>query len=348
MQTSPSIAIYKAPRKRRRRKKSKCNIKPCLFLIPVMFGTMLLLHFARNSLHVSNKLLLKSFLFKIREQFSQQSSYYLLPGEDNFDDVEQYFLDEDDEELDDDDVSNEEEEQDDATDSTKGGSKSISSKRQKGKRGNTYPDTKEDELAYNELDSSIENNKEEEPESRESALQKLMGFVSKGWEAERANLVNTHNQRLELSKNYGIIAVMFTTVFASADSLRTLAQENTLRALAQLQPDIHTIVFTRDERWIKFAKRLGIEVETNVKSNRYGTPLLGPMYQRAYQKKAYFYGYTNGDILFGENLITSLHVVKQMISENKIGAKVLITGRRLEHRLQLSTYITSSCHIFIS
>ena len=56
-------------------------------------------------------------------------------------------------------------------------------------------------------------------------------------------------------------------------------------------------------------------------------------------KNAYFYSYTNGDILFGENLITTLYVVKEMIMEGKLGKKILITGRRLEHRLQLKDRI---------
>ena len=85
---------------------------------------------------------------------------------------------------------------------------------------------------------------------------------------------------------------------------------------------------------IKFPQNLKM-VSSLTHSYAIGTPLLAPMYQRAYQKRAYFYGYTNGDILFGENLITSLHVVKQMITDGKMSTKVLITGRRLEHRLQV-------------
>ena len=122
---------------------------------------------------------------------------------------------------------------------------------------------------------------------------------------------------------------MFTTIFPSPDSLRTLAQENTLKALSLLKPSIHTIVFTRDERWKTFAERLGLEVETRVKSNRYDTPLLAPMYVRAFRKNAYFYSYTNGDILFGENLITTLYVVREMIMEGKLGKKILITRKEI-------------------
>ena len=79
LSSSPSIAQYKAPRKRKRKKRT-FDVKACLFLIPVMLGTIVLLYSVRNTLHVSNRLFIKSFIFKIREQFSTQKSYYLYPS----------------------------------------------------------------------------------------------------------------------------------------------------------------------------------------------------------------------------------------------------------------------------
>ena len=99
LSSSPSIAQYKAPRKRKRKKRT-FDVKACLFLIPVMLGTIVLLYSVRNTLHVSNRLFIKSFIFKIREQFSKQKSYYLYPGENEYDDLEEYFLEEDDEDFD--------------------------------------------------------------------------------------------------------------------------------------------------------------------------------------------------------------------------------------------------------
>ena len=183
LSSSPSIAQYKAPRKRKRKKRT-FDVKACLFLIPVMLGTIVLLYSVRNTLHVSNRLFIKSFIFKIREQFSKQKSYYLYPGENEYDDLEEYFLEEDDEDFDNDDDNDDLESEDDSDNIYVEKKSNTNSRTKRKRRNNNKMTTKDDENAYNELDASAQtnnvDNEEEEPESRETALKKLMGFFGRG------------------------------------------------------------------------------------------------------------------------------------------------------------------------
>ena len=98
MTTSPVLASYKAPRKKKR-KKHRYTSKPCLFLIPVMIGTFILLYSVRNSIHVSNKLFLKTLIMDVRETLIQHGSYYMHPGENDLDEIERYFMEEEEDDL---------------------------------------------------------------------------------------------------------------------------------------------------------------------------------------------------------------------------------------------------------
>ena len=61
-----------------------------------MIGTFILLYSVRNSIHVSNKLFLKTLIMDVREKLIQHGSYYIYPGENNLDDIERYFMEEED------------------------------------------------------------------------------------------------------------------------------------------------------------------------------------------------------------------------------------------------------------
>ena len=106
MTTSPVLASYKAPRKKKR-KKHRYTSKPCLFLIPVMIGTFILLYSVRNSIHVSNKLFLKTLIMDVRETLIQHGSYYMHPGENDLDEIERYFMEEEEDDFDEEELNEE-------------------------------------------------------------------------------------------------------------------------------------------------------------------------------------------------------------------------------------------------
>jgi hypothetical protein len=322
--------IGKLPSKRKRRGASRWSSRATFGAIISSF--LILSYILFSSTNVSGKLFVKSFVYSLRASLSSRRTEAYADDE---------YVDEDEEYVS---LDAYEDDEPDALDDDIVAGKSLG--RQGSKEATEDSEDKsiedDDELAQYSKKNPQKSAAENKPKSYSDAVAEIFGFQKKEWDAEKEAIGNTHEQRKELTKakQRGTICVMFTTLFSSGDALKTLAQENTLRALSTLKPDIQTLVFTDDKRWIKFARSVGLEVEMRIHKNRYGTPYLHAMYLRAFQIPARFYGYTNGDILFGENLITTLQVIANEIDANKLHERLLITGRRLEHRLSFKDVIS--------
>ena len=125
---------------------------------------------------------------------------------------------------------------------------------------------------------------------------------------------------------------------------KILAQKNVLQAYATLAPLIKGIIFTSDSYWKNYAKDLGLQViePTGQMLNPHGTPYLFEMYTKVFAiSDSYFAGYSNADILFSEDFVTTLCSIKQAIEHNKIRERILLVGKRLNHQLEENHIITT-------
>ena len=140
------------------------------------------------------------------------------------------------------------------------------------------------------------------------------------------------------------LITLFTTLHPSKDKLKILAQKNVLQTYATLAPLIKGIIFTSDSYWKNYAKDLGLQViePTGQMLNPHGTPYLFEMYTKVFAiSDSYFAGYSNADILFSEDFVTTLCSIKQAIEHNKIREKILLVGKRLNHQLKENHIITT-------
>ena len=331
--------------KKQRKRSKKClktffskNGLYCIFwLIALLAGVLFF-----KSTKVSNRLFIRSFVYSLRSSFYGNSHFTAADVEfvDDGDYGDEY-LDED-EELEANDL-NLDEFDDDDEDEEAPAKAAVDDPPQKIAAGRSE-EVRSGEDDVGDEESSDQGSSVPKKGSFKQALAAVLGYKIEEWKENKEQIVNTHKQFLKLKKenDRGVICVMFTTLMSSSDHLKRLAQENTLRALSTLKPDVHTIVFTNDKHWVKYARALGVEVETRILTNKYGTPYLHGMFKRAFRHRAKFYGYTNGDILYGENLITSLHVIAKEIDEKRLHERILITGRRLEHKLSQKDYISQN------
>lgn len=117
------------------------------------------------------------------------------------------------------------------------------------------------------------------------------------------------------------LVTVFTTFVAVNTSTpigqqKAKIQENTLRSLHLLAPDLKVIVFSADEPIVELGESMGVEVVTNFGTNPFGTPLLKWMFQYVENRtNSPFFGYTNGDILFGSDLLDTLRSVLESVRE---------------------------------
>ena len=117
------------------------------------------------------------------------------------------------------------------------------------------------------------------------------------------------------------LLTVFTTFFAKDTSeahglQKYLIQKNTLLALKYMAPEVEVIVFSKDGQIKTMGKELGVPVWSEFDTNPYGTPLLKSMFQAVERyTKAPFFGYTNGDILFGTDLIQTLRATLQSVEQ---------------------------------
>ena len=143
------------------------------------------------------------------------------------------------------------------------------------------------------------------------------------------------------------LLTLFTTLSLSGDPTKQLAQQTVLESFAYLRRkyEINSVVFTTSVAWTKFASSLGIDTVRDFASNRYGTPYLRNMYRRSMEKHdSFFYSYVNADILFTQDLVTSLCSLRSSMESKKrlANRRVLIVGRRMNYPLQMSDKINTT------
>eukprot|EP00960_Hanusia_phi_P036714 752482-Hanusia_phi.AAC.4 len=137
-----------------------------------------------------------------------------------------------------------------------------------------------------------------------------------------------------------VLVTLVTTFIDNGDPRKELAQENVLRSFARLSGrGLKAVLFTDSPRWAVKASMYGIEVVDRFETNSAGTPLLNYMYNYiAHRDKCnqmdrfVLDGYTNGDILFTEDLLKTAEAVKARwgpdLSLGKLKGLLLI-GKRL-------------------
>jgi hypothetical protein len=64
-------------------------------------------------------------------------------------------------------------------------------------------------------------------------------------------------------------------------------------------------------------------------TNSLGTPYIASMFEQTIARyDAEFYGYVNGDILFTEEVVTTMKAVSAAIQRGEVDRRVLVFGRR--------------------
>ena len=145
------------------------------------------------------------------------------------------------------------------------------------------------------------------------------------------------------------LLTLFTTLSLSGNATKQLAQQTVLESFAYLRRKfgINSVVFTTSVAWTNFASFLGIDTVRDFASNRYGTPYLRDMYRQSMERHdSFFYSYANADILFTQDLVTSLCSLRSSMESKKRGGlanrRVLIVGRRMNYPLQMSDKINTT------
>ena len=133
----------------------------------------------------------------------------------------------------------------------------------------------------------------------------------------------------------GPIVSLFTTVIDRKDELKAFIQSNTMRSYNFLGPGLAATVFTESAKWANIAREAGISALTQFPKNPHGTPLLKGMYHAVEktftspETTAFFYGYSNADILFSQTLLDTLMVIHRDIVLGRLKPRVLIVGQRI-------------------
>ena len=123
------------------------------------------------------------------------------------------------------------------------------------------------------------------------------------------------------------VAVLFTSFSNRTDKLFIYTQ--VIRNWASFLPSIQPVLFTTFESGpvIQIAKKYGWHVYPAPATNKYRIPILKNMYLAAIQHiKATFYGYANGDIVFGLGLRQTLLKIKE--NDDKLHTSLIFGIRR--------------------
>ena len=131
------------------------------------------------------------------------------------------------------------------------------------------------------------------------------------------------------------LAVVFTTFSGSPRKAQLFS--NTVKNWASFLPTIQPILFFTEQNstLTALAESYGWMVAPCPRVNEYGTPFLKNMYTKAYQLvSAPLYGFINGDILFDQSLLRTLH---RLIVDLQYLNSTLVTGRRWNYRVQNET-----------
>jgi hypothetical protein len=130
------------------------------------------------------------------------------------------------------------------------------------------------------------------------------------------------------------LLALFTTQFSASgteDPEKAAIQRNTLLAFKFLGPEVDGIVFTDDAGTALVAQEVGVKHSADFTKNPHGTPVLKGMYQGAERVSpgAEFLAYCNGDLLFGPDLLLTVHAIKALVDAGTLPPRILIVGVRI-------------------
>ena len=132
------------------------------------------------------------------------------------------------------------------------------------------------------------------------------------------------------------VVTMFTTMFnADPSSPKYWIQLNTVRAL-QLLPGVDVVVFSKDREVATAVAQHGegAEVVADFETNKYGTPKLKSMFRHVeHHGNSQMFGYTNGDILFCDELVHTLKTVLAAVQSGQLTKRVLVVGKRYNYAM---------------
>ena len=144
------------------------------------------------------------------------------------------------------------------------------------------------------------------------------------------------------------LLTLFTTMHPSDHPLKQLAQQNVLESYAYLSKfGVKSLLFTDNAEWRKRAEILNIQVISEQAANQFGTPFLHDMYLQAMEASdSYYYAYSNGDILFTTDLISSLCSIRSSIVSQNGGldqnSRVLIVGKRSNYQMNITDVLNAA------
>ena len=126
------------------------------------------------------------------------------------------------------------------------------------------------------------------------------------------------------------ILTLFTTWPSTNDSEKHVVHNLTLVNWLSFKPKIEVVVFTNDTKDAIHVKSLGAKVYPIVHHAGGGAPVLRTMFETVIKlhKYSHLYGYANSDILFTDNLITTLELI--LTHRKQLNKKpVLLVGKRV-------------------
>ena len=122
---------------------------------------------------------------------------------------------------------------------------------------------------------------------------------------------------------------LFTIPKPFVGHTRTI-QANAIRSWSRLEPPCEIILFGNEVGTKEFAHKLGIRNISDVKENKYGTPLLNDIFQKAQEQAKYdLMVFINADIILLNDFINAITLAK------KWSNRFLMVGRRLDLDLDL-------------
>ena len=106
--------------------------------------------------------------------------------------------------------------------------------------------------------------------------------------------------------------------------------KNTMQMMGRLRPRMSPIVFTNDVIASELALYANNTVLPITKTNVFGMPVLNQMFiESMHYSTSFFYGYTNGDMLYPRHdIISNLAILQGLIEGGDLDENVLIIGRR--------------------
>ena len=131
---------------------------------------------------------------------------------------------------------------------------------------------------------------------------------------------------LNIEQPFSGLLILFTT-WKSSNARSDTTHNFTLRNWANLKPDVNPVLFTDDDETAKFARKFGWKSHPIPKiDSSTQLPVLKSMFKfvQTHYRSA-FYGYSNSDILYTENLIQTLNAVQY---SPFFGNSTLLTGIR--------------------